>query len=226
VALGDIFKPAIDALLAKLSALFAPVLTPLNRLWSILKGMFAAIVEVIPATIALVKSVASEVTEWKNFKENISFTGGVVNLQATKDRIQQLIDEGVAAYRSLVDLFTGGFRRVAGKPFEDAQAAAEELESLFEGFGKIGLSDFLAEIGPKLEKAGGKLFEVLAIVQAVAEELLKVVTDLQTLVDFTKDVRQTFESGEGLFLQQKNKRRVVTLDDGSTMKIRLGKLHS
>jgi len=183
-------------------------------------------VEVIPATIDLVKSVASEVSEWKNFKENISFTGGVINLQSVKDRIQQLIDEALKAWHSLVDLFTGGFKRVAGKPFEDAQAAAEELESLFEGFGKLGLSDFLAEIGPKLEKAGGKLFEVLAIVQAVAEELLHVVNDLQSLVDFARDVRQTFESGEGLFLKQTNKRKTLRLESGGSIKIRLGKLHS
>ena len=215
-----------ETILNKLKALFEPVLTPLSKLWNILKGMFTAIVEVIPATIALVKSVASEVNEWKNFKENISFTGGVINLQSVKDRIQRLIEEALAAWHSLVDLFTGGFRRVVGKPFEDAEAAAEELESLFEGFGKIGLKDFLAEIGPKLEKAGGKIFEVLAIVQAVAEELLKVVQDLQSLVDFTRDVRETFESGEGLFLQQKNKRKTLALDGGGKIKIRVGKLHS
>jgi hypothetical protein len=214
-----------NRLLAKLTQLFQPVLGPIKRLWEILKGMFEAIVLVVPETIDLVKLVGSEVLEWKNFKQGINFKRGVVNLQSVRDHIQDLIDELVQAWHSVVDLFTGGFRRVAGKPFEDAAEAAAELEELFSGLGKIGLSDFLKNIGPKLEKAGGKLFEVLAIVQAVAEELLHVVRDLRSIVDATKDIRTTFETGEGLFLKQTNPRQTVTLDDGTKMRIRLGNLH-
>lgn len=224
MALGDLFQPVIDKLLAQLTALFQPVVGPIQKLWSILKGMFNAIVEVIPATIALVKLVASEVSEWKNFKESVSIKG-VISLSSVQAKIQDLIQEILSAWHSLVDLFTGGFKRVAGKPFEDAAAAAEELENLFSGLGKLGLSNFLKEIGPKLEKAGGKLFEVLAIVQAVAEELLHVVNDLNDIVVATKDVRETFEHGAGLFLKQTNPRRVVKLEDGTTMKIRVGNLH-
>jgi hypothetical protein len=214
-----------NRLLEKLKALFAPVIGPITKLWGILKGMFEAIVLVIPETIDLVKLIGSEVFEWKHFRQGINFKRGVVNLQSVRDHVQDLIDELVQAWRSVVDLFTGGFRRVAGKPFQDAAEAAAELEELFAGLGKIGLSDFLRNIGPKLEKAGGKLFEVLAIVQAIAEELLHVVRDLRSIVDALKDIRTTFETGEGLFLKQTNARKIVKLEDGTTMKIRLGNLH-
>jgi phage-related protein len=216
-------------LLDRLKQLFEPVIGPITRLWEILKNMFTAIVQVVPETIDLVKETYNEVLAWKDFKNQFSastFKSGVINLQSVKDRIQDLITEMLNAWHGLVDLFTGGFKRVVGKPFEDAEAAAQELEELFSGFGKIGLSDFLAQIGPKLKRAGGKLFEVLAIIQAVAEELLNVVHDLKAIVDFAKDVRETFETGEGLFLKQSNKRKVLQLKDGGTIKIRLGKLHS
>lgn len=196
------------------------------RIWDILKGMFTAIVTVIPKTIDLCKFIVSEVEEWRNFKNNISFKSGVINLQSVRDHVTDLIQEIITAWHSLVDLFTGGFRRVAGKPFEDAAEAAGELENLFQGFAKLGLKDFFAELGPKLEKAGGKIFEVIAIVQAVAEELVHVVDDLNNIVQATSDIRKAFQHGEGLFLKQTNPRRTVTLSDGTSMKIRVGNLHS
>jgi len=214
-----------ETLLNKLTALFQPVITPLEHLWNILKSFFTAVIQVVPETIALVQLVRSEVFEWKNFRESINFKAGVINVQSVQDRIQQLIDELVAGWHALVHLFTDGFK-ITVKPLSDAEEAAAELADLFEGLGKFGLKDFLTKIGPKLEKAGGKILEVLAIIQAVAEELLKVVRELHDIVQAVKDVRETFETGEGLFLSQKNRRRLVTLDDGSTMKIRVGNLHT
>lgn len=213
-----------ETILNKLKQLFAPVLTPLQRLWGILKGFFTAIVEVVPETISLAKLVYSEVLEWKNFREKINFKTGVISPSSSKQRIQDLIDELVAGWHGLVDLFTSGFK-LSVKPLQDAQEAAAELADLFEGFGKLGLREFVEKIGPKIEKAGGKIFEVLAIIQAVAEELLKVVRQLNAIVVAVKDVRETFETGEGLFLSQKNPRKIVKLDDGTSMKIRVGNLH-
>ena len=215
----------LDTLLNKVLEFFQPVIGPLTKLWNILKGMVTAIIDVIPATIDLVKLVYSEVLAWKTFKEGINVKTGVVNFKSARERIEDLIGELIDAWHALVDLFTGGFKRVTLKPFEDAEAAAQELADLFGGFGKIGLKA-LQDLGPKLEKLGGKLFEILAIVQAVAEELLKVVNELTTIVNAIKDVRETFQEGEGLFLSQKNPRRTVALRDGGSIKIRVGNLHS
>ena len=214
----------IDTLFAKVLAFFDPVIAPITKLWNIIKGMVTAIIDVVPKSIALVSLVGSEVLEWKNFKESLNIKTGVLNFKSARERVEQLITELLDAWHSLVDLFSGGFKRFTVKPFEDAAEAADELVSVFEGFEKIGLKE-LANLGPKIEKFGGKIFEILGIVQAVAEELVKVIDELTTIVNALKDVRETFEHGEGLFLSQKNKRKSLRLVDGGVIKVRVGNLH-
>jgi hypothetical protein len=217
-----------NRLLDLLSRLFQPVIAPLQKLWGIIKGFFTAIIDLIPETIDLVKLIYSEVFEWKNFRENANFKGGVINLQSTRNRIDELLSEGIAAWHALVDLFTRGFRQVTIKPIEEGTEALTEVIEVFGSLEKLGLKAWLERIGPTLEKAGGKVFEVLAIIQAVAEELLRVVRELRTIVDFTATVRRTFEQGEGLFLPQNNPRRKIKIAEvsgGGEIKIRLGKLH-
>lgn len=213
-----------NALLDKLKSLFAPVLAPLTRLWQILKGFFTALVDVVPETIALVKLIYSEVLEWKRFKLSVNIKG-VINLQSAQDRIQELIDELLQGWHSLVDLFTSGFK-ISVRPITEAEQAAQELAEVLEGFTKLGLKDFVIKFGESLKKAGGKVFEILAVLQAVAEELLRVVRELHDIVQAVKDIRETFEHGEGLFLPQTNKRKSLALADGGEIKIRVGNLHS
>lgn len=214
-----------ETLLNKLKQLLAPVIGPLERLWNILKGMVTAIIDVIPETISLVKLIYSEVQEWRQFRNNVSFSGGVINLQSVRDRISDLVQEFVSSWHALVDLFTHGFKQGALKPFTDAADAAAELAEVFGGLERLGLADFLKSIGPKLEKAGGKIFEVIAIVEVIAEDILRMVREIHTIVQTAKDVRELLQHGEGLFLSQKNKRRKVDLADGGSFKIRVGNLH-
>jgi hypothetical protein len=217
-----------NRLLDLLSRLLQPVVAPLTRLWEILKGFFTAVIDVIPESTELVKLIYSEVLEWKDFRENANFKGGVINLQSTRNKIEDLIAEAVNAWRSLVDLFTHGFRNVTVRPIEEATEALTDVIDAFGSLEKLGLKAWLERIGPTLEKAGGKIFEILAVIQAVAEELLRVVRQLRSIVDFTADVRRTFEEGEGLFLKQTNPRRKIKIAEvsgGGEIKIRLGNLH-
>ena len=226
MALGDLLGNLEQRLLDKLKSFLAPVLTPLNKLWAILKGFFTAVVNIVPDTIHLATSAVEEVNAWRNFKQGISFKTGVINLQSVRQRIEDLISELITAWRSLVDLFTSGFKMPL-RSIKEAQDALEEVVTGFEDvFGKLGLQEGLKRLGGILEKAGGKIFEVLALIQAVAEEAEKVVTELQSIVDAVRDVRQTFQAGEGLFLKQTNARKTVQLADGTSMKIRVGNLHS
>jgi phage-related protein len=219
----------LDTLEAKLLQViknfFAPVIGPLQKLWNILKGFFTALIDVVPETIQLVKSTIAEINAWRTFKEGISFKSGVINLQSVKDHIGDLVQELIDAWHALVDLFTSGFK-LPLRGVQEAADAAEEVVTAIEEFGgKFGLREFLANLATKLEKAGGKVLEILALIQAVAEEALKVVRELQTIVNAVRDVRTTFQTGEGLFLSQKNPRRVETLQDGTKIKIRVGNLH-
>jgi len=214
-----------DRLLSLLKRLFAPIITPLEKLWKIIKSFATALINVIPDTISLVKLVISEVQAWKSFKEGINFKSGVVNLQSAKDRLQTIIDDLIAAWNALKGLFTDGFKLPIKSVNEMAEAAEEVAGAFEEFFGKFGLKEFLSRLGPTLEKAGGKVLEVLALLEAVAEAALRVVHQLNTIVTAVKEIRETFQTGEGLFLQQNNKRKVLTLRDGSSIKIRVGSLH-
>jgi len=213
-----------NRLLDQLKRLFAPVLKPLNKLWGILKGFFTAIVQVIPETTSLVKLIYNEIFAWRDFKKGINFKTGVINLQSARDRIEDLISEILDAWHALVSLFTDGFK-IQVKSVKDAVDAVTEVAEAFDSIAGSGLREFFERIGPTLEKAGGKVFEILAIIQAVAEELLKVVREINKVVTAIKDVRETFQTGEGLFLSQTNPRKTVKLDDGSTVKFRVGNLH-
>ena len=215
-----------DRLLAAIKEFFRPVIEPLTRFWNIIKGFFTALIDVVPETIQLVKDIIAEVNAWRHFKQGISFKSGVINLQSVRDHIEDLIGEIIDAWSALRDLFTSGFK-LPYKSIQEAVDAAEEVVTAFEDFGgRFGLREFLGKLGAKLERAGGKVFEVLALVQAVAEEALHVVRELAAIVKAIRDVRETFQTGEGLFLSQKNKRRTLKLADGSSIKIRVGNLHS
>lgn len=212
-----------ETILNKLASLFEPVLSPIKKIWSGLKNFFTALIDLVPESISLFKLVLSEIDAWKNFKKGISFKTGVVSLQSARDRIQQLIDEIISAWKAIIGLWKGAKLN----PVEQINEAAEGLAELIEQFGKLGkLSEFLKGILPKIEKVGGKVFEVLAIVQQIAEILLDSVRKLNDIVTAIKDVRETFETGEGLFLSQKNPRKQITLDDGTKMRIRVGGLHN
>ena len=214
-----------ETILAELAKLFAPVIKPLTRLWAILKGFFTAIIDAVPKTIHLAKSVIEEVNEWKSFKKGISFKSGVINLQSARAGIENLITEILDAWAGIKDIFTEGASGSV-QPFKAAGEAAAELADLFDSLGKFGLKDFLSKVGPKLEKAGGKIFEVLAIVQAIAEKVVQLVDDLQSVVDAVRDVRKAFQTGEGLFLKQTNQRKSIALANGGNIRIRIGSLHN
>ena len=214
-----------DRILEAVKNFFKPVIGPIQKLWKLIKDFFTALIDLVPETIALVRLIISEVQAWKNFRENINFKTGVINLQSAKERIFQLIDEITQGWKSLVDLFTSGFKLPVRSVNEAVDALTEVVTAFEDFFGKTGLEVALRRLGGTLEKAGGKVFEVLALIQAVAEEALKVVRELHDIVQATKDIRETFETGEGLFLSQKNPRRKVALADGSSIRIRVGNLH-
>jgi hypothetical protein len=152
-----------NKLLLAIADFFRPVIDPLTKFWGVVKGFFTALIDVVPETIELVQLIMSEVSEWRDFRLSINIKGGVINLQSVKDRIQTLITELVTAWHSLVDLFTSGFKMPL-KSIEEAQQAAEEVVTAFENFfGKFGLREALEKLGTTLKKAGGKVFEVLAL---------------------------------------------------------------
>lgn len=215
-----------NRLLAAIKKLFDPLLKPLLKLWNLLKGFFTAMIDLIPKSIHLVHTILDEISEWRHFKANVNFKGGVINLKSARDKLENLVSEAIDVWNRLRNRLTQGFKFPL-KAGEEAAKALEDVIVAFEDFfGDVGLRAALERIGETLSKVGGKVFEVLALVQAVCEELVKVVDDLQAFVDLTKDFRETVQTGGGLFLQQKNPRKTLKLDGGGSIKIRVGNLHS
>ena len=214
-----------NRLLDAIKRLFSPIISPLTKLWKVIKSFCSALIDVIPDTISLVRLIISEVQAWKSFRQGINFKTGVINLQSAKKRIEQLIQEIVQGWNSLKDLFTDGFKLPIKSVNEMADAAQEVATAFEDFFGKFGLTEFLQRLGPTLEKAGGKVLEVLALLEATAEAALRVVHQINDIVTALKDIRETFQTGEGLFLSQKNSRKVVQLADGGSVRFRVGNLH-
>src|ERR1043166_473480 len=222
--LDDLGSRILKALTDEITKLLAPITGPLINLCEILKGCFTAIAEVVPETITLVTGIYHQVFAWKDFKQNISFKHGVINLQSAREKIEDTIQQLITAWHSLTDLFTSGFK-ISVRPITEAAETMEELVSGFETLGKIGLKDWFSKIGDLFEKVGGKVFEVLAVIQSVAEELLRVVRELQSILDLITNIRETAQTGEGLFLKQTNPRKRLNLDRGGSINIRVGNLH-
>src|ERR1043166_4694638 len=98
--LDDLGSRILKALTDEITKLLAPITGPLIKLWGILKGFFTAIAEVVPETITLVTGIYHEVFAWKDFKQNISFNKGEINLRSERDKIEDTIQQLITAWQS------------------------------------------------------------------------------------------------------------------------------
>jgi len=169
----------------------------------------------------LALEIKSEINEWRNFREAIPVRTGVISLPAAIDQTERLLDQIRAAWEAIVDLAREIRKQAQGQqesPTEEAEQAVKDIE----GSGIRGL----LEKFPKLAKGLERVLGFLAIAVGVIESIQKSIDDLSDIVDAIRAIREEIETGSTIFLQQKNQRKIVTLKDGTKMKIRLGNLHS
>ena len=191
---------------------------PLGKLWDSLKQTYNHVTTIYSSADKLVQSVISEVTAWRNFKQDIRFKSRVVQLESAVSKTKDLIEGIPAAWRSIVDIIKQ-FKSQLGQsnPVEEAEAATEDLEA--GGFGNL-LKSF-----PKLAQGLEKLLGFLAIVIQALDAIVNTIDDLQTIVDEITRLRLEIEKLDTIFLSQSNKRKTLKLADGSSIQIRVGKLH-
>lgn len=208
-------QPIIDAIKRWLG--------PFGKLVDLVSQFFEKVKKLVPDTFQLGKDIYAEIQAWKKFKEDIHFRTGVVSLPAAIEQTQALIDEIVNAWHVALALIQKlkdkAFRAGEADPAVEAEEAATELE---QGGGSI--SKLLAKF-PKLAKGLEKIVAWLAIVVTVLDDMIEVVGDLKTLLQTITDIREEIETGKTVFLSQTNRRQIVHLDDGTSMKIRVGSLH-
>ena len=66
----------------------------------------------------------------------------------------------------------------------------------------------------------------LVIIVEVLDTVRNIIDAFQTVIDEITRLREFIETGDTIFLQQRNKRKLIRLESGKTIKIRVGKLHS
>lgn len=212
MALLDIFNPILAALKRALG--------PFGKLFDLLGKFWENLKTVGTRSQKLISSIIDEITAWKNFKENISFRTRVINVKAAIDKSEEFIQQLSAAWNAIKDLISQIKQKfqTAGDPVGDAKAAVDDIES--GGFKGI-LEKF-----PRLAKGLEKLLGWVALLADTLETISSSIDDLQTIIDTISAIREEVETGSTIFLQQKNPRKTLKLDDGTPIKIRVGNLHS
>ena len=213
MALSDLFNPILNAIKRALG--------PFGKLFDLIGRFFTSFRDTFNKSLNLALEIKSEINEWRNFREAIPVRTGVISLPAAIDQTERLLDQIRAAWEAIVDLAREIRKQAQGQqesPTEEAEQAVKDIE----GSGIRGL----LEKFPKLAKGLERVLGFLAIAVGVIESIQKSIDDLSDIVDAIRAIREEIETGSTIFLQQKNQRKIVTLKDGTKMKIRLGNLHS
>jgi hypothetical protein len=186
--------------LAGIKKIVADVITVVQNFTKV----FTKISGVVESVLHLIQSVKDEIEGFKNFRQDLRFKSRVVNLESAITKTRDLILGIPATWRAVLDLFSQIRSAIAKDVAAEEGAAILAVET-------AGLSEVV--VG-------------LTVVYQIASFVESVISDLQTIVDEISRFRKEIEKLDSIFLTQSNKRKRVKLEDGSTMLIRVGKLHA
>ena len=213
MALADFF--GLSGILARIQTFFGP----LGKLFDSLKQSYDKLINVFGSGQKLVQSIVAEVNAWRNFKQDIRIKQRVVQIERAVTKTRDLIAGIPAAWRSIVDIVKQFKETLTQEtsPIDEAEAATADIES--------GGIKTIIEKFPALAKGLEKVLGALALVLQALETIASVIDDIQTVVDEITRLREEIEKLDTIFLPQSNKRKTLKLADGSTIRIRVGKLH-
>jgi len=179
------------------------IISDLGRVAKNISTVFTKAKDIFSNVQKLFDTVKGELDGWKNFKQDIRLKSRVVNLESaikkTRDLIQGIPDSWHAILDVISEIKSAFAKDVAG----------EEVAALL-----------------AVETAGlSEVVEVLTIIYQVLSFVESIISDFQTVMDELKRLRLEIEKLDTIFLSQSNKRKTLHLDDGKSIKIRVGKLH-
>ena len=152
----------------------------------------------------LFDTAKGEIEGWKNFKQDIRLKSRVVNLESAIQKTRDLIQGVPDSWHAILDLI-GQVKSAFAK-----DVAGEEVAALL-----------------AVETAGlSEIVEVLTVIYQVLSFVESIISDFQTVLDELKRLRLEIEKLDTIFLSQSNKRKSLKLEDGKTIRVRVGKLHS
>ena len=180
------------------------IIADLGTLFTDFKNTFTKITGVVDSVVHLFNSVKEEIAAFKNFKQDLRFKSRVVNLESAIQKTRDLILGIPASWRAILDLISNIKKAIAKDVAAEEGAAILAVET-------AGLSEVV--VG-------------LTIIYQVASTVENVISDFQTIVDEITRFRKEIEKLDTIFLSQSNKRKSLKLEDGSSIRVRVGKLHS
>jgi hypothetical protein len=173
----------------------------IEKLLDLAKKIIGHFTGVFDAAKTLFDSAQSEFQAWKHFKEDLRFKQRVVVVEQAITKTKDLITKIIDAWKEILSLIkNASIKLETGGAAEVAEAATG-----------IGLP--LAVVN------------AIVLIVEVLDTVRNLIDTAQNIVDVVTGIRQ-FIQGDFLFLQQRNPRKVLQLDDGSSIKIRVGKLHA
>ncbi len=198
-----------------LSDKLQPIVAPLKPVIKVLTDLKGATVGLFDKITKLTTDTLEEYNAIKNFKEDLHWRGRVVNAPEVVKKIKRLTQIPIEVLNVIKDLVRRIKDQVPGG--SDPAAAAEDAVNDLEGF-----RGAIARWAPKFAKGAEKLLGVVAILVECLIAWNAAIDDLQTLVNDVKEVRLDIEKLDLIFLPQNNPRRYVKLEDGRTIRIRVG----
>ncbi len=161
--------------------------------------------------------------EIKNFELKPHWKIRAVSAPQAIDNIKELAEVPSRLFIAVKDLASRVKESISAfkSPAAEAEAAIEEAGALEGG---------ILRIFPRLASLIGKgITRILAVAGLIVQLVIDVdnaVADIATIIKELHTAVQSLNHLDAVFLQQQNPRKTVTLDDGTTMKIRVGHLHS
>jgi len=169
----------------------------------------------------LISSIKDEISAFANWKEMVHFKSRVINIPKAVEQARDLVGEVIDAWHAILSLVNDIKEKLSG-----AENATEEAEEMASDFEEVGIGESLLKKLPKLSKGFEKLLGVVTLIVDSVISWSDAVDKLQDIVNAVSDLRDAIESGDTIFLSQKNGRREVPLAQGGAIKIRVGGLHS
>jgi hypothetical protein len=172
----------------------------IQKLLDLAKKIIGHFTGVFDAAKHLFDSAHDEFQSWKHFKEDIRFRQRVIVVEQALKHLDEFIQKVISAWKEILSLI---------------KSASVKLET----GGAAEVAEAATGIGLPIA-----IVNAIVIVVEVLDTIRNLIDTAQDIVDVVTGVRQ-FLQGDFLFLKQTNKRRVMQLDDGSSIKIRVGSLH-
>jgi hypothetical protein len=199
------------------------VVGPASRLMTSIRQTIDTAVHIFDVMKQIVDNIVQTYEEIKDFEIKPNWKIRVLSAPEAIDNVKELAKVPTRIFIAVRDLVTRVKDSISAfkSPAAEAEAVVAEAGSV-EGFA--------LRLFPRLASLVGKFItRILAIAGLIVQLVIDVdnaIADIKTITDGLRETVQSLNRLNVVFLKQTNPRKTVTLKDGSTMKIRVGHLHS